>query len=204
MPGPCPICGMQLTPVEIGDLATPAGAAGAAVRIDPVVVQNMGVRTTTVREGTLAVPIRTVGVLAEAEPARHDVNLRVSGWIERLHASTEGMHLAVGDHRVSHVEPTHVKIPVEPTAAAIDLDVQLGVHRRTVVVDHRRVLENLREAIELKPGRHQIDRRGCRRWIEPALGGPQLGWHPAVAPREIEDVFPGAIGVRGETAPDSG
>jgi multidrug efflux pump subunit AcrA (membrane-fusion protein) len=96
-PGTCPICGMQLTPVEVGDLTAPAGAAGAAVRIDPVVVQNMGVRTTTVREGTLAVPIRTVGVLAEAEPARHDVNLRVSGWIERLHASTEGMHLAVGD-----------------------------------------------------------------------------------------------------------
>jgi RND family efflux transporter MFP subunit len=36
-------------------------------------------------------------VLAEAEPTRHDVNLRVSGWIERLQAHTEGMHLAVGD-----------------------------------------------------------------------------------------------------------
>jgi RND family efflux transporter MFP subunit len=99
-PGPCPICGMQLVPIEVGRSAGTAGTAGhgaAAVIIDPVVVQNMGVRTVPVEEGTLAVPIRAVGVLAEAEPARHDVNLRVSGWIERLYANTEGMHLEVGD-----------------------------------------------------------------------------------------------------------
>jgi RND family efflux transporter MFP subunit len=96
-PGPCPICGMQLTPVAVGASAAAPGGAGAGVTIDPVIVQNMGVRTAAVEEGTLAVPIRAVGVLSEAEPARHDVNLRVSGWIERLYAHTEGMHLAVGD-----------------------------------------------------------------------------------------------------------
>lgn len=91
-PGQCPICGMQLTPVRTG-----RGAGDGAVTIDPVVVQNMGIRVATVDEGTLAVPVRAVGVLAEAEPARHDINLRVSGWIERLYADTEGMHLDVGD-----------------------------------------------------------------------------------------------------------
>jgi len=90
-PGQCPICGMQLTPV-----ATDA-ADGTAVHIDPVVVQNMGVRTAPVTRGRLAVVIRAVGVLAEAEPTRHDVDLRVSGWIERLYADTEGMHLDAGD-----------------------------------------------------------------------------------------------------------
>jgi Cu(I)/Ag(I) efflux system membrane fusion protein/cobalt-zinc-cadmium efflux system membrane fusion protein len=89
-PGQCPICGMQLTPV-----ATDAPDA-TAVHIDPVVVQNMGVRVATVRRGRLAVVIRAVGVLSEAEPARHDVDLRVSGWIERLYADTEGMHLDAG------------------------------------------------------------------------------------------------------------
>lgn len=95
-PGRCPICGMELVPL----LAAPEPAAGegaGAVVLDPVVVQKMGVRTAAVVEGTLAVPVRAVGVLAEAEPARHDVNLRVSGWIERLPAHTEGMHLAAGD-----------------------------------------------------------------------------------------------------------
>jgi RND family efflux transporter MFP subunit len=91
-PGRCPICGMELTPLDGHD-----HTAGSAVVIDPVVVQKMGVRVTPVVEGILAVPVRAVAVLAEAEPARHDVNLRVSGWIERLPAHTEGMHLAVGD-----------------------------------------------------------------------------------------------------------
>ena len=99
-PGRCPICGMELTPLAVGDDG--AGdqhedAAGADVVVSPAVVQKMGVRVAPVVAGTLAVPVRAVGVLAEAEPARHDVNLRVSGWIEDLPAHTEGMHLAAGD-----------------------------------------------------------------------------------------------------------
>jgi Cu(I)/Ag(I) efflux system membrane fusion protein len=99
-PGRCPICGMELTPLAV-DPAAPDPHAGheaePGVTIDPAIVQKMGVRLAPVTEGTLAVPVRAVGVLAEAEPARHDVNLRVSGWIERLPAHTEGMHLGVGD-----------------------------------------------------------------------------------------------------------
>jgi RND family efflux transporter MFP subunit len=99
-PGRCPICGMELTPLDVGNRSAErrhAHAAGADVVVDPVVVQKMGVRLAPVVEGTLETPVRAVGVLAEAEPSRHDVNLRVSGWIERLPAHTEGMHLAVGD-----------------------------------------------------------------------------------------------------------
>lgn len=100
-PGRCPICGMELVPLAMGQQGGPgdhdAHAAGAVLEIDPAMVQRMGVRTAQVAEGTLAVPVRAVGVLAEAEPARHDVNLRVSGWIERLPAHTEGMHLEAGD-----------------------------------------------------------------------------------------------------------
>jgi RND family efflux transporter MFP subunit len=91
---------MELTPLDVGRPGASAhheDAAGAEVVLDPAIVQKMGVRVAPVVEGTLAVPVRAVGVLAEAEPARHDVNLRVSGWIERLPAHTEGMHLAVGD-----------------------------------------------------------------------------------------------------------
>jgi RND family efflux transporter MFP subunit len=135
-PGFCPICGMALTPVDVG--SRPAGgtgrerairywwdpmmnppyisdrpgkspmgmdlvpvyedevAAGAAVTVDPVVVQNMGVRVATVAAAPLRTTIRAAGYLDEAEPRRHDVNLRVSGWIERLHADTVGEHLAAG------------------------------------------------------------------------------------------------------------
>jgi Cu(I)/Ag(I) efflux system membrane fusion protein len=96
-PGRCPICGMELVPLAAATGESGQGPRPGETVIDPVVIQRMGVRTTRVVEGTLAMPVRAVGVLAEAEPARHDVNLRVSGWIERLPAHTEGMHLEVGD-----------------------------------------------------------------------------------------------------------
>jgi Cu(I)/Ag(I) efflux system membrane fusion protein len=99
-PGDCPICHMELTPLK-GTASTTKAAdersGGPAVTIDPVVVQNMGVRTAKVTQGPLRSTIRAVGVLKEAQPNRHDVNLRLSGWIEKLYAHTEGMHVSKGD-----------------------------------------------------------------------------------------------------------
>jgi RND family efflux transporter MFP subunit len=40
--------------------------------------------------------VRASGILAVAEPRQHDVNLRVSGWIQRLHADVEGMQVRAG------------------------------------------------------------------------------------------------------------
>jgi membrane fusion protein, copper/silver efflux system len=94
-PGECPICHMELTPLE--SAATKDSTAGSVVAIDPVVVQNMGVRTARAVEGPLRREIRVAGFVAEAEPLVHDVSLRVSGWIRRLYAHTEGLHIGKGD-----------------------------------------------------------------------------------------------------------
>jgi Cu(I)/Ag(I) efflux system membrane fusion protein len=96
-PGLCPICHMDLTPLRAGtSTAGTGGMPSSTVTIDPVVVQNMGVRTTKVTQGPLHTTVRAVGVLKEAEPNVHDVNLRLSGWVEKLHANTEGMHVSKG------------------------------------------------------------------------------------------------------------
>ncbi len=92
-PGLCPICHMKLTPLATDG----ARAADDTIRIDPAVVQNMGVRVAAARRGTLRRTVRATGTLDEAEPKVHDVALRVSGWIERLHADTVGMHVTAGD-----------------------------------------------------------------------------------------------------------
>jgi Cu(I)/Ag(I) efflux system membrane fusion protein len=89
-PGKSPM-GMDLVPVYEDE--TPSGPA---VVIDPVMVQNMGVRVAPVTRGPLRGIVRAAGYFAEAEPHQHDVNLRVSGWIERLYADTEGMHVNAG------------------------------------------------------------------------------------------------------------
>lgn len=91
-PGTSPM-GMDLVPVY-EDGAQPAGAV---VVIDPAVVQNMGVRTAEVTEGTLAESIRVTALIDEAEPGHLDVNLRVSGWIQTLYANADGMEVREGD-----------------------------------------------------------------------------------------------------------
>lgn len=95
-PGDCPICHMALTPFVPADSAL-SNAAGATVTIDPAVVQNMGVRTAKVIRGTLNKTIRTVGLLTLPEPGLHDVSLKVGGWVDKLDADQEGMHVNKGE-----------------------------------------------------------------------------------------------------------
>lgn len=109
-PGNCPICGMRLVP-----LAVQRGDAG--VVIDAVMRQNMGLRTAPVADGTLQATVRATGELGEAEPARHDVNLRVSGWIQKLYAHTEGMHVHRGDPLFELYSP-EVRVAVDELIAA--------------------------------------------------------------------------------------
>ena len=87
--------GMDLVPVYEDEAAVADGAS--AVVIDPVVVQNMGVRTVEVGHGPLMTTVRAVGFLRPAEPNLYDVNLRLSGWVQTLHADTEGMALDKGE-----------------------------------------------------------------------------------------------------------
>ena len=89
-PGQCPICGMDLVPIDPEKLS-------GEVTIDPVVVQKMGVRLGEVTTGPLTRTIRTVGDVAYAEPRVRDVNLKVSGWIEKLHVDKAGATIEKGE-----------------------------------------------------------------------------------------------------------
>lgn len=89
-PGDCPICHMKLTPLD------PAKFSGE-VSIDPVVVQNIGVRIEPVTEGPLVRTIRTVGSVDYDETRVRDVNTKLSGWIEKLHVDYVGASVSEGD-----------------------------------------------------------------------------------------------------------
>lgn len=83
--------GMDMVPVYENQVS-----GGPGVRIDPTVVQNMGVRTAPVERGVLNVTVRAVGMLEVPEPAITDVTLRVGGYIEKLYADTQGMPVTSG------------------------------------------------------------------------------------------------------------
>lgn len=82
--------GMDMVPFD-------ANPAGPEVRIAPAVVQNMGVRTAKVTCGPLTSTVRTVGLLKLPETGLHDITLKVGGWIDKLCANQEGMHVAKGE-----------------------------------------------------------------------------------------------------------
>lgn len=111
-PGKSPM-GMDLIPVYEDQ----ASAAPGLVTIDPAVVQNMGVRVALVTEAPLEKSVRLVGYLDEAQPNIHDINLRVSGWIRRLYANTEGQHVEVGDPLFDLYSP-ELQVAVEELIAA--------------------------------------------------------------------------------------
>jgi RND family efflux transporter MFP subunit len=121
-PGTCPICHMPLSPVHshggggaasATQIAAATTAAGA-IAIDPVMVQNMALRTAHVQEGELRQTLRAVGTLTEPEQNHLDINLRVSGWIQKLYANQDGMLVSKGDPLFDVYSP-------EITAAADEL-----------------------------------------------------------------------------------
>jgi len=110
-PGKSPM-GMDLVPVYDDQIS-----GGMGVTIDPVVVQNMGLRVAPVRVGTVAREIRAVGFLDEAQPNVRDVNLRVSGWVEKMYADTVGMALSKGAPLFDLYSP-EVQVATEELIAA--------------------------------------------------------------------------------------
>jgi Cu(I)/Ag(I) efflux system membrane fusion protein len=89
--GTCPICGMQLVPVTREEVET------GVLFIDEERRQKIGVRTGTVTRRPVSMTVRTVGQIDYDERRIVDVNLKVSGWIVRLHVDETGQRVEKGE-----------------------------------------------------------------------------------------------------------
>ncbi len=98
-PGRCPICGMELVPLR------KKSQSGRTIIIDPAVVQNMGVRLARVSRGSLTHSIRTIGLIQAPEDRTVVVNLRFSGWVERLFADETGQFVKKGERLLEIYSP---------------------------------------------------------------------------------------------------
>jgi Cu(I)/Ag(I) efflux system membrane fusion protein/cobalt-zinc-cadmium efflux system membrane fusion protein len=92
-PGKSPM-GMDLVPVyeEEGEEKEPA----STIRLDPVTMQNMGVRLGRVQRKPLTKHIRTVGNVTYDETKIYSVNIKFSGWIEKLYVNFVGEDVRKG------------------------------------------------------------------------------------------------------------
>ena len=115
-PGKSPM-GMDLVPVYADD--APAGAEddAGAVRIDPTVAHNLGVRTALAERGSLRQRIEAVGYVEYDEDAVHHVHTRVEGWIESLSVQAAGDPVRAGQTLFGIYSPTLVNAQREYLAA---------------------------------------------------------------------------------------
>ena len=103
-PGACPICGMDLTPVPKAN-ATPHGdhdSDGMAVppefvTLTPYQQQLIGVTIGEVTEQAAKTEVRTIGRVVYDETRLTDVNLKVSGWIQKLFVDHVGKSVKRGE-----------------------------------------------------------------------------------------------------------
>ena len=86
--------GMDMVPVYEDQAAA---AESRTIAIDPVTIQNMGIRTATVTRGPLRRTVRTVGVIDYNETTLGDVTTKFKGWIEKLYVSATGQLVMRGD-----------------------------------------------------------------------------------------------------------
>jgi Cu(I)/Ag(I) efflux system membrane fusion protein len=106
-PGKAPDCGMDLVPVYEGE----SDAEG--IRIDPTVVQDIGVKVEKVMARSLSRTIRTTGIVQANETSIHSINSKVMGWVERLYVDYTGMPVRKGEPMLSLYSPELVSTQQE-------------------------------------------------------------------------------------------
>ena len=107
-PGKSPM-GMDLKPVYADEI----DAVPGTVKIDPTIVNNLGVRTMVAEESPLSRRIETVGYVGYDEDTLMHVHLRVDGWIEGLSVTTTGDAVKKGQVLFELYSPTLVNAQEE-------------------------------------------------------------------------------------------
>lgn len=103
--------GMDYVPVYT-DGASAGGVAGTVV-IDPVVVQNIGVRTAKVVRSSLSRSIRAVGRIDFNEESMARLHPKVEGWIEDMLVDRTGDVVSAGDPLLGIYSPQLVSTQQE-------------------------------------------------------------------------------------------
>jgi len=156
-PGKSPM-GMDLVPV-----CPDAGAGeGGGVRIDPVLVQNMGVREALVERRDIARTIRAVGRVAYDERLVAHVHTKVQGWVERLFVDYEGQMVDRGEPLLEIYSPELLATQEELLMAARYRDETA----RSSAAEVRESGSRLFDATERRLELWDIPERDVRRLLE--------------------------------------
>jgi multidrug efflux pump subunit AcrA (membrane-fusion protein) len=136
-PGKSPM-GMDLIPVYEGEEEE---VEPGTVKIDPVTVQNIGVRTAKIEKRPLIKTLRTIGRVDYDEKKVYRVHTKIDGWIEKLYVDFTGKEVKKDDILLEIYSPTLVSAQEEYLLALEYRETMAGVGRESIPDLSRRRLE---------------------------------------------------------------
>lgn len=181
--------GMDYVPVYADDTKGPAGT----VSIDPVTVQNIGVRTTTARRRLLRHTVRAPGRVTYDEEHMARLHPKTSGWIDKLYVSRTGDMVARGTVLLGIYAPELVSSQQEYLLALRNFDVLKNAPEADIRDNARRLISDARKRLELLDmPEHQIKAlektRNVRRTVH--IRSPFSGVVLKIGARQGEHVSP--------------
>ena len=147
--------GMDYVPVY----AEPeTGQISSDIQVDPVVVQNMGVRTSRAERGNLARDIRTIGRVTFDEQRMVRLHPKVEGWVEQMWVDKTGQSVSHDDILLSVFSPTLVATQQEYLLALSNFAVLKESPFDEIRQGALDLMQSTRQRLELLDvAEHQID-----------------------------------------------
>lgn len=202
--GICPICSMDLVPVYRPEAMTedrqappgtgPTPEERATFRIDPTWQQAIAVTTAPAETRILRKTLRTVGHVAVDENLLTDVDLKLSGWIRRLHVAETGQFVERGQPLFELYSPELVSTAREYRLALDHLERVAESPEEEVVERARSLVEATRQRLRFWDlAAEQIDGLGQSDVLPAALPvlSPAAGYVVEKAAVEGMRVTPG-------------
>jgi membrane fusion protein, copper/silver efflux system len=124
------------------------GVAAGQILIDPVTIQNMGLRTAMVERRDVTRTIRTIGRIDYDENRRFMVNSKIDGWIERLHVRETGREVRRGQPLLEIYSPELVAAQQEYLLALSNRDRLAGNQISGIAGGAERLLEAARTRLQ--------------------------------------------------------
>lgn len=155
-PGKCPICGMDLVK-EAPDATTGPEAAGAeapdtpraTIQLDARRRQMLGVRTVRVESGPIERQVRAVGIVRYDETRLSEINLKLAGWISKLHVDATGRSVRRGEPLLDLYSPDLVATGDEYLLALATRDTMRSSQVPEARVQAERLVESARQRLRL-------------------------------------------------------
>jgi Cu(I)/Ag(I) efflux system membrane fusion protein len=140
--------GMDYIPVYADDGQSDSEPTGT-VKIDPVTIQNIGVRTAIAKKRELSHAIHAVGQIDYNEEKLARLHPKVKGWVEKLRVDTTGSSVRKGDILLSIYSPQLVSSQEEYLLALKNLQVLQNSPFDDIRSGAEQLVKSSRERLEL-------------------------------------------------------